>query len=409
MRNAKKILSIITAGMLLFCGACDETGTTDGGKKPAPAPEAEHVHEWLLIEENKATCTHDGYEKFECECGEIEEKTHEKLEHTYAKTETIRATCINSGSVTYACECGASYIETSPMLDHEWVEINETPATCTAQGIEQYECELCGGTKTITLPMVDHEWELISSTEPTCNTGGVDEYKCSSCGQGKTVTIPAYTHSLSVSTIIAPTCTADGLLKYECTHCGETKETVLSGEHWHDYQFSSSGTHPDGDRKIEHYRCTICDDTQTYSMALDHTHNFKEYKAVEPICILNGVYVQKCADCGCIKGASIQEKTYEHNYVLISSTEPTTPEEGTAEGCMPVWTETYKCTLCEGEYTMMLGGGHSEDRDFVRYGSCYFCGYTLAEVTKCQNCDLNNGYFVGCPLCKALYVFGYEY
>lgn len=259
MRNAKKILSIITAGMLLFCGACDETGTTDGGKKPALAPEAEHVHEWLLIEENKATCTHDGYEKFECECGEIEEKTHEKLEHTYSKKETIRATCINSGSVTYACECGASYIETSPMLDHEWVEINETPATCTAQGIEQYECELCGGTKTITLPMVDHEWELISSTEPTCDREGVEEYKCEHCGGTKRETIPAHDHTYILikeeSESGEATCQDAVYRTYQCRYCEEEYTAVVGGSHTNDRSF------------VQYYSCFGCGATEESELA----------------------------------------------------------------------------------------------------------------------------------------------
>lgn len=119
----KKLLSIMLAlTFLLSLAACN----------PAQSPDADHVHEFVLSEDDSiaATCTEDGLEMLVCSCGEKKE-----------------------GNVI-------------PALGHDMQVALDTPPTCMRDGATVYKCSRCPESKTDTFTAPGHNYEQIE-TEPS--------------------------------------------------------------------------------------------------------------------------------------------------------------------------------------------------------------------------------------------------
>ena len=96
--------------------------------------------EWETTKE--ATCTENGEQKRECECGEFETKTITAPGHDYEKIVT-QPTCDDKGYTTYTCHCGDSYVSDYVDATGHNHEAVITPPTCTEKGYTTYTCK-CG-------------------------------------------------------------------------------------------------------------------------------------------------------------------------------------------------------------------------------------------------------------------------
>ena len=153
----------------------------------------EHVHHFVAAEKQKATCTQDGWTKYQCD------------------------------------GCGESYIETVPATGHDWLEItyawsidssSVTAARICRNDATHTESETANTTSTVT-------------KEPTCTEAGEVTYTAAFANtafqaQTKTSTIPAKGHVWDEGTVtVEPTIDAEGVMTYTCTVCSETRNEAI--------------------------------------------------------------------------------------------------------------------------------------------------------------------------------------
>ena len=110
--------------------------------------------DWITVKE--PTCEEEGLEERSClrdGCGETEEQSIAKSEHTYAATNYF-ATCENAGYTEYVCTvCGYSYTEEGePALGHDFAESERKEPTADEDGYVIYTCTRCGDGYTETIP-----------------------------------------------------------------------------------------------------------------------------------------------------------------------------------------------------------------------------------------------------------------
>ena len=163
-----------------------DNGESDGGEQGG---ENTCLHEFDLIKYTPASCTSNGYEKYECiHCKSIEERTIDKFAHDYEK-ERIAPTCTLTGKVTYTCECGDGYEEIIEPLGHvDQVEVVKSP-TCTETGLIMHTCLDCGESYEETLFALGHTYEITTGADP--DTGVVyTYYTCTKCGHVEMLSEP---------------------------------------------------------------------------------------------------------------------------------------------------------------------------------------------------------------------------
>lgn len=184
-----------------------------------------------------ATCTEDGWVKYECTYESDRYAT--APEHNYQWTETIDA------------------------LGHDFtVKQSETPATCERAGTIVWKCSRCDETKTQTIPALNHDYrdDWVVTTPATCTTKGVKTRHChNDPSHVETQPIPmnSNNHAGHGTYIVGKkdaTCTTDGYTgDTYCDGCNQKIKdgTVIpaTGHHWKD---NGDGTHT----------CTKCGATE---------------------------------------------------------------------------------------------------------------------------------------------------
>lgn len=130
----KKILITL---LVFFAAIFSLAGCITGTNDVTDESGSEHVHNFVVTETKKATCTKDGYEKLACDCGETSEEVLPMLGHDVQYHSTTPATCSISGSVKYKCtRCSYQEVEETPALGHimsEFVEASRL-TYCTRSG-----------------------------------------------------------------------------------------------------------------------------------------------------------------------------------------------------------------------------------------------------------------------------------
>ena len=121
--------------------------------------EPPHIHKFIEYTQN-ATCTQDGYTRYMCECGEIQETlVLPAIKHNYT-TKTIAATCDEQGYTVYTCKhCNKEYRDdyTNKLAHHysAWKhDVNATPEKegtkyrycthCKAKQVDSYKFDFAG-------------------------------------------------------------------------------------------------------------------------------------------------------------------------------------------------------------------------------------------------------------------------
>ena len=184
-----------------------------------------------------ATCTEDGWVKYECTYERDNNAAYP--EHTDQWTETIDA------------------------LGHDFtVKQSETPATCETAGTIVWKCSRCDETKTQTIPALNHDYrdDWVVTTPATCTTEGVETRYChnnNSHFETRPTALNGNNHGSHGTYIVGKkdaTCTTDGYTgDTYCNGCNQKIKdgTVIpaTGHHWVD---NGNGTHT----------CTKCGATE---------------------------------------------------------------------------------------------------------------------------------------------------
>ena len=118
-----------------------------------------------------ATCTEDGWVKYECTYESDRYAT--AREHTDQWTETIPATghhWKDNGEASHIC---TKDNVTEAHAYGEWTTV--TPATCTTAGQKQHTCTVCGHVETQEIPATGHHWKDNGDGTHTCPDCGATE------------------------------------------------------------------------------------------------------------------------------------------------------------------------------------------------------------------------------------------
>ena len=264
------------------CKRCDGYDTREISKKPHA------FDEWTVL--NEATCTMGGVSEATCaECGFVNKKYSNPLNHDYVWSDYRKPTCNQDGYNLYICQregCGEEKRQLIPFTGHQYDEngnctvcgnnqefcnhdfviVVVTP-TCTTYGYTEYTCKDCGYVKrtNITSNSV-HKWgngEVI--TEKTCTSNGLRRYTCSECGAVRNDIISA-SHSYVTTDYISSDCTNTGMRYEECRECGETQETVIPASHSFGGKITIQSPTCDKGGIFESV-CTRCNETHQISTA----------------------------------------------------------------------------------------------------------------------------------------------
>lgn len=176
--------------------------------------------------------------------------------HEYVISEEIKPTCTNDGfTIGVQCsKCGDVLItqEFVPALGHDSVELEAVAPTCTESGLTAgTKCARCNAVLSAqeVVPVLGHDSVELEAVAPTCTESGLTAgAKCSRCDTVLSAqeVIPAIGHTRISSDIVPPTCTHSGTgVQVTCSVCGEilVKSTEISPSH--DFAHYENGMCPD--------------------------------------------------------------------------------------------------------------------------------------------------------------------
>ncbi len=191
-----------------------ETCTTDGyttqkcircGSEYTDSKTVAHGHNFVLTDHKDATCTEDGYDRYDCQCV-----------HEY-------------------CECSETKTDILPALGHIEKERNAQDATCVSVGYTaEIYCERCGEVlinRTETpIDISNHNLVDAAGQEASCTEAGWNAYKycsregCTYSTKAENM-IGAKGHTSSGDDAVAATCVSIGLTAG--SHCGTCGEVLI--------------------------------------------------------------------------------------------------------------------------------------------------------------------------------------
>ena len=214
------LLTIVAAACIVFAiSACE-------------APHEHSYGEWTVV--TAPTCTEEGTEQRECDCGEEETRTIAALGHDLVEHAAQAPTCTEPGwSIYQTCtRCDYTTFEELAATGHNYESTVTTESTCTTDGVLTYTCANCGDSYTETITASGHDYESTVTAEATCTTDGVLTYTCANCGDSYTEVIPATGHNYTSRITSQPGCTTTGLRTYTCINCGDRyTQTIAATGH----------------------------------------------------------------------------------------------------------------------------------------------------------------------------------
>ena len=221
-----------------YCATCEEL-LVDEDVGPAG-------HDFVVISEQSATCTEDGFITMECD--------RDGCDHE--KTQVLIAAGHEFGTDNFCDVCG---FELNPH-EHEFSEIVVEP-TCTEVGYTLYVCNYtssCGYQyRDNFVDQKGHTWnDGVVFTSKTCTEAGVMIYTCTECNDVYEAEIPAGHEWIETVTLEA-SCTEDGNLHRECYSCGAVEDEVIPAAHtWDEGSVNADATCTEPGSKT--CTCTVC-------------------------------------------------------------------------------------------------------------------------------------------------------
>ncbi len=413
---------------------CGETGLetkscTVCGYSVTSVIEATGAHNWQEgTVTQQPTCETAGKRTDTCsECDATKEVTLAKHSHALVATEAVDATCETAGNIAYyTCgDCQTKFLDATAFVQvaddaqlvvaatgHSATLVKGKEATCEAEGVKDYYACKCGknfedaaATKEITdlttLVIAKKACVLVKTeaTAPTCEkAGNVEYWTCLACGkvyldaEGKVETQLALTavakapHTLTKVDAVAATCTEGGnVAYYTCSVCDKwftnesgvneikDKESVKTGALDHEF-----ATKWDKDETNHWHECVRCDEK-----ADEAAHAWNDgvvYR--DPTCVLEGVKLVTCEECGEIKKVAIDKVA--HVVTKIEAVPHTCTEDGTieyfyCESCHKNYADE-ACTTVLAPEDMIDPAAHDIASDWSKNATYHW--------KACANCDI---------------------
>ena len=386
---------------------------------------APHEHDYFLMNYIEKTEDTDGYELWECYCGEV---SYEVFNHNYVETDD-NATCTSAGQVGKVCSvCGDCQTVETTALGHLWEETTRTDGNCITPAIITFTCSRCGETKTEeSAPETGHSYQT-TKHNATCTAYGYSEDICEFCGEsivydftsplGHKLGITkssdncsaheSYIYScsrcdyceevvidsagLETRTVTTPaTCTTAGSEKQVCIHCGATVSTIIIPATGHSFESDYTTDIPvscttEGSKSKHCTKCDIQILTEKIE-AIGHDYGNWTVK-IAATCTEAGTEIRMCKH----DVTHTETRTIEatgHNFGLwIVKNPPTCIEEGIEE------------RVCAND------SSHRERRPIPKVnhqdndgdGECDSCGTeigTASTIGRCKFCGkIHNGGFI---------------
>ena len=296
-------------------------------------------------------------------------------EHSYGEWTVVTApTCTEEGTEQRECDCGVEETRTIAALGHDLAEHAAQAPTCTEPGWSIYQtCTRCDYTTFEELAATGHNYESTVTTESTCTTDGVLTYTCTNCGDSYTEAITASGHDYESAVTAEATCTTDGVLTYTCTNCGDSyTETITASGH--DYESAVTAEATCTEEGVRTYTCANCGDSYTETITASG-HDYESTVTAEATCTTDGVLTYTCANCGDSYTEVIPATG--HSYTSRVTTQP---------GCTTAGLRTYTCINCGDRYTQtIVATGHDIEQHAAKAPNCMEVGWEAYET--CTRCD----------------------
>lgn len=327
-----------------------------------------HIHDYFLMGYEETTAASDGYEYYECYCGEDsytvtlhnygvavdikptctiagvkkevcincdEENIIEFYpatgEHNYQYFSTTPGDCITAPVMNYKCtDCNSTMTKIGKIDDgHKYVEVVVAP-TCTEKGYTTATCEVCLETVIYDFKSpVGHDL-TIKKSDSYCSAHDAIEYSCKKCTYSEVVAADE-NNLVTETVIIDPTCTKSGIKSEICTLCGATVSTEiispLSHEYAEDFTIDLEATCTTAGRKSQH--CIRCDEKRAVTTIDPLGHSEEILPAVAATCTETGLTEgKKCSVCGKVTVEQTITEKLNHKEVTVNHHKATATEDG---------------------------------------------------------------------------------
>lgn len=268
-----------------------------------------------LASSKDATCTGDGVNYYEIDCGvcgkiTVGGKTF-KTGHKWVKSddETLNKapTCTEDGYDTYVCSgCKASAKMTVAKLGHtkdENVDTIVVEATCTAGGYKQDHCSVC---------QADYKYDEVEAlghddvldrvvSEGDCTVDRVVEYKCTRCQRIDTVTTTAPGHDYGTWTTVTPAGCGDGVERRDCKNCDHYEERPIPGTGTHEHVKVSETAATCGQDGVRVWKCSLCQEIYNETLKATGAHTYGDDSQIKTVAATKdaeGYTYKECTTCG---------------------------------------------------------------------------------------------------------------
>ena len=344
------------------------------------ACEAPHEHsygEWTVV--TAPTCTKEGTEQRECDCGVEETRTIAALGHDLAEHAAQAPTCTEPGwSIYQTCtRCDYTTFEELAATGHNYESTVTTESTCTTDGVLTYTCTNCGDSYTETITASGHDYESAVTTESTCTTDGVLTYTCTNCGDSYTEAITASGHDYESTVTAEATCTEEGVRTYTCANCGDSYTEVIpaTGHNYTSRITSQPGCTTTG---LRTYTCINCGDRYTQTIVATG-HNY-----VGGVCTVCGyIHQHIITDNNGVEEIFDDSKIYIYSqYSNVLEVPGNIPPQ---LDCSEPYPAILTCPECKANLLVRVIGEHSLVQHEGKAPTCTEPGWEAYQT--CENCD----------------------
>ena len=344
------------------------------------ACEAPHEHsygEWTVV--TAPTCTEEGTEQRECDCGEEETRTIAALGHDLAEHAAQAPTCTEPGwSIYQTCtRCDYTTFEELAATGHNYESTVTTESTCTTDGVLTYTCANCGDSYTETITASGHDYESAVTAEATCTTDGVLTYTCTNCGDSYTEAITASGHDYESTVTAEATCTEEGVRTYTCANCGDSYTEVIpaTGHNYTSRITSQPGCTTTG---LRTYTCINCGDRYTQTIVATG-HNY-----VGGVCTVCGyIHQHIITDNNGVEEIFDDSKIYIYSqYSNVLEVPGNIPPQ---LDCSEPYPAILTCPECKANLLVRVIGEHSLVQHEGKAPTCTEPGWEAYQT--CENCD----------------------
>ena len=302
-------------------------------------------------------------------CKEDNEHVHEEV-----IDDAVKATCTETGLAMgmHCSTCNQVLVaqEVVPATGHtfgEWYEKSSSE--------EQHDCVNCSYSETREIAAHTHEYgNWVVTKEATCNEAGSETRTCKECSNSETRTIPSLGHDEIEHEGKNATCTESGYKAYvTCSRCDYTTyEEIESLGHVFGSWYATSSVKERRDCvNCSHFETKDVENTET------HTHNYGEWYVLnDPTCDATGVERRDCSGCANFETRTIA--ALGHNKTSHAGRDATCTEAGY---------QAYEtCSKCSWTtYKEISAKGHSYGAWYVSVPATQTSNGT--EKRECINCD----------------------